>query len=94
MGLETAAGLFKGGFVRQRLQQNVAMDELLLQGIEGEHGDLVSIAEQFDVIPVRVLDDLIVPEKTGFRHGTAWGRKDGAKCPLGGELFNHRLNLT
>jgi hypothetical protein len=57
----------------------MAVDELQLLGVKGQHIHLLVIASQLHVAAVRVLDDLIVPEKTGFRHGTTGERKNNAK---------------
>jgi hypothetical protein len=73
--LQAAAISLKSSAVSQGLQQHMAMDEFELLSVKSEHIDLVGISRQLDIIPFGVLNDLIVPEKTGFRHGD--GREKG-----------------
>lgn len=73
--LELAALFFKAASVSHPVQQYMALHKLQAASVKGQHGDLVRVTNQLDIVTARVLDDLIVPEETGFRHGTAWWEK-------------------
>jgi hypothetical protein len=65
------AAVFKTCSIRQRSQQHMAVDELHPLRVKAKHIHLLRIAAQLHVVTVHVLDDEIVPEKTGFRHEKA-----------------------